>query len=314
MGTFCQLCGLATQHDHYVQAARDGMPEPPPWKIYRGPDSHDWAPGERPFAFEPRHAWLCDAVAVMGDDGRVIRGRISDGAIVSADGDDDEWIGGGMDDGVVYHHACWERLGRPESEQAAKTTYGSYEQSFVEPYQRQLFDFHALSDDGRGWMLEDPRESARTAAHHDMLVDMVKARELRPKSDGRGLWHGVSRRSKTGGRDGIRRERVSISDEVRSEYPQAVWLDKVVPRKPYLRPELEAFERQIKPIIERDGRGLFVVADYFVDHVDLHWYAKDGHSSLKEILALPELDIVIDSSSEVRDDPGWQLYENRPRW
>src|SRR6188472_4218765 len=95
MATFCQLCGLPTQHNHYVQAARGIIPGPPPLKIYRDPRSHSWEPGERPFQFTEQHEWLCDAVAIMHDEDRVLRGKISDGGMAPVGGGEEEWLGDG---------------------------------------------------------------------------------------------------------------------------------------------------------------------------------------------------------------------------
>jgi hypothetical protein len=311
MATFCQLCGLPAQHDHYVRAAREKLPLPAMLKIYRNPSSHSWAPGERPFEFEAHHAWLADAVALMKDDGRVLRGRMQDGAIILAEGGKEEWVGDGHDDGTVYHHVCWEKLGSPGPDRAQPSTYGSYELSFIEPYQRQLFDFHELCDDGRGWMLEDPRTSERTAAYLDTMVDVAKAREVGNSSKRGGLWGGGCVRGKQGARRSIGRTRRYVSDADRAEFPEAVWFDKMVEPKPYVRPELEALERKVKEITERDGRAIFVSAVYNVDRMLLTWYAKDGESSLQEIEALPKLDIVVDSAHGTRVDPAWEFYEGR---
>lgn len=310
MATYCQLCGLPTQHDHYVQAARGDLPGPPGYKIYRDPGSQTWERGERPFRFEKHHDWLCDAVAIMYDDRRVLRGRIRDGALVSSDGGEEQWVGEGNDDGSVYHHVCWERLGCPKPDRFRASTNGSYELSFIALYQGQLFDFHELRDDGLGWMLEDPRESARTAEHLDKLRDVARAEDLRRDSGRGGSWRSACEREDNHGRVMIGRTR-SLSEAERSEFPHAVWFDKMVEPSPYLRPELEALERRVKEIIERDGRAVLVTASHGVDRMLLTWYAKDGESSLQAIEALPKLDIVVDSAHGTRVDPEWTLYEER---
>ena len=143
VGTFCQLCGMPTQHDHYVPTG--GM-----LKIYRGAQpggGHDWAPGETPFAFGPEHAWLLDAVVLPWDEERVLRGAIEDGVIDDGEGDPVMvWDGG--DDGLALHHACWELQGSPRSTGPAVRANDTHAWTMVEGYHEQLFEFAELARDG----------------------------------------------------------------------------------------------------------------------------------------------------------------------
>ncbi|MBV8880945.1 MAG: hypothetical protein JO332_13325, partial [Planctomycetaceae bacterium] len=158
-GTYCQLCGLPTQHDHYVPTATGML------KIYRGAredGGHRWEADERPFPFRAEHAWLKDAVVLPWDADRVLRGPIEDGAI---DDDGDSilvWEGG--EDGLAFHHTCWELQGSPGSTGAAVRANQSHGWALVEAYQEQLFEFSELAGDGKAWMLADPATDARSRA------------------------------------------------------------------------------------------------------------------------------------------------------
>src|SRR5882672_12459852 len=129
-GTFCQLCGLPTQHDHYVPTA-SGM-----LKIYRGSaesGGQTWEADEHPFPFGPQQAWLKEAVVLPWEDDRILRGPIEDGAIEDPDGESVLVFEGG-EDGLAFHQVCWELQGSPASTEAALRANHSHGWALVEAY------------------------------------------------------------------------------------------------------------------------------------------------------------------------------------
>lgn len=150
MGTFCQVCGVAAQHDHYVPQP-GGM-----LGIYRG------GPGPSRFsplvAFGAEHAWLERAAALAIDESQsppVVFGRCSDGGLEGPDGGPltDDFVGDGLDDRAVLHEACWRLAGEPTCWDILAVVLRPHG---LERYQEQLFEFAALVDDGEGWKLVDP--------------------------------------------------------------------------------------------------------------------------------------------------------------
>ncbi len=147
--TFCQICGLPVQHDHYVATERENF-----WKIYRQdnrPDGH--------FDFGPEHDWLLRGVAVI-DDRDPVFGTCCDGALVQTNGDPEEeegcWVGDGFDEYMAFHQYCWETAGKPGRCEQVLHHKRNSEWILLGKYQQQLFDFGALVQDGLGWMLLDP--------------------------------------------------------------------------------------------------------------------------------------------------------------
>src|SRR5260221_8804656 len=106
MSTYCQICGLPVQHDHYVPA-EDGDY----FHIWRGDGSDACEPI---VAFGPGHAWLRQAVGLPFDDrsGETpVAGAVHDGYLT--DGEDDFDVTDGFGDRVALHGACWRLAGRP---------------------------------------------------------------------------------------------------------------------------------------------------------------------------------------------------------
>jgi hypothetical protein len=60
LSTYCQICGLPVQHDHYVALENEGY-----FRIWRG-DGDDGC--EPAVTFGPEHAWLRLAVGLRLDD------------------------------------------------------------------------------------------------------------------------------------------------------------------------------------------------------------------------------------------------------
>ena len=146
MSTYCQICGLPVQHDHYVPA-EDGDY----FHIWRGDGSDACEPI---VAFGPGHAWLRQAVGLPFDDrsGETpVAGAVHDGYLT--DGEDDFDVTDGFGDRVALHGACWRLAGRPIAWEPLEHLEPPAEE---EPYRQQLFDFDAFVADGHGWMLVDP--------------------------------------------------------------------------------------------------------------------------------------------------------------
>jgi hypothetical protein len=146
MSTYCQVCGLPVQHDHYVQLPDEGF-----LRIWRGDGDDECAP-EIPFGSE--HSWLREAVGLRLDDSDptvVIEGLVHDGMFEG--GGFDDWVMDGIDERAALHRVCWETAGSPD-------TWGPLSHleppSAEEKYRQQLFDFGAFVADGHGWMLVDP--------------------------------------------------------------------------------------------------------------------------------------------------------------
>ncbi|MBR7834461.1 hypothetical protein KDL01_14395 [Actinospica durhamensis] len=153
IGTYCEICGLPVQLDHYVPMPGGGF-----W-IWREDDTRSCDPVIEP---GPELAWLSHAVALPWDSPEpwggnvlphpVVEGRVQDGCLESADG---ESVGvfPDIDDHGAAHHACWHLAGRPDSWRSLPDLTPPIA---LQKYQQQLFEFQALIDDGHAWMLTDP--------------------------------------------------------------------------------------------------------------------------------------------------------------
>lgn len=312
--TYCQLCGLPAQHDHYVPEAGGGM-----LKIYRGESpggGHTWADGETPFPFAAEHAWLRDAVALCVRPERVLRGTLTDGVLTQAGGAR-EYVGDGADDALVFHHACWARVGRPQAWGEARTARGTHGFAQVEPYHGQLFEFAELASDGKAWMLEDPATSPRSAGRLDALGAAARGgrRErpatvealLREDSD----WRAVTARDAAHVRQAIVRYRARASEVDHAGYADAVWVDKAFAPAPGTLAELEQLEQELKAAAEADAQAALVSVILAADAAHYLFYARDGEATLARFEALPRLDVVAESGIGTQADPGWELHAER---
>ncbi len=141
--SYCLVCGLPIQHDHYVPTERANF-----FAIYRSdnkPEGH--------FPFTLSHAWLLRGVAVNPGDGPHF-GSCEDGALI-ADGEE-YYVGDGYEDYLAMHKYCWEAAGQPRDYNEIYRCKSTYEATFLKKYQEQLFDFFQCVADGQGWLLEDP--------------------------------------------------------------------------------------------------------------------------------------------------------------
>lgn len=150
--TFCQLCGLPVQQDHYVPAETENY-----FHIWRG-DGDDACEPIIPFGAE--HAWLRDALGLRFDDRALlmptISGIVHDGDLGNPGGNlfEVDLVDGEGDDRMALHAACWRIAGEPTSWEP----FASLRQLPKEEdrYRQQLFDFGPFVEDGHGWMLVDP--------------------------------------------------------------------------------------------------------------------------------------------------------------
>lgn len=312
--TYCQLCGLPTQHDHYVRA-----PERRMMKIYRGgePDGgHEWEPGDRPFAFTPAHAWLRRAVALSFDGETTWHGTVCDGAIETEDGDGD-YVGSGDDDALVFHEACWVALGRPATDGAARTSSGRHAFALVSPYQEQLFEFAALVADGKGWMLEDPAGGAQMRAHLDGLVAAARARDAEEPATLADLlardddWSGVTKRGPDFGRVAVVRRREGVWDVDRAGFGDLIWVQKEYAPAPEAWTQLEALEVALKADAESDGGALLVLSLISADYAELLFYARDAEATLQRLEKRADIDVVASAMLGTKPDPEWAELAER---
>lgn len=312
--TYCQLCGLPVQHDHYVPEAGGGL-----LKIYRGSSpggGHAWAPGEAPFPFGAEHAWLRNAVALCPRPDRVLRGTCCDGVLTQASGAH-EYVGDGAEDGLVFHHACWERLGRPQAWADARTARGTHAFAQVAPYQEQLFEFAELAADGQAWLLEDPATSARSAERLAALVrearssggDEATTVEALVRADAD--WHAVTTRGDGHVREAIVRFRARALDVDHAGYADAVWVDKAFAPAPGTLAELEQLERELKAVAEEDAQAVLVSVILAADAAHYLFYARDGEATLSRVEAWPRLDVVAESGIGTQADPSWRMHAER---
>ena len=303
VGTFCQLCGLPTQHDHYVPTNRGML------KIYRGSSEnggHRWEADERPFPFGREHAWLKDAVALPWDEPKVLRGPIEDGVLETAG--DSCMVFGGADDGLAFHRYCWERQGSPESTDPAVSANETYLWSLVDGYHEQLFEFAELAADGKAWMLNDPATDARSRARIEALLEAGR-KEIHdpPKTIEEILekdrdWSTIAVREEDHSRKSLVRARMYTIEKV----PKAGFGSLVrVTRRTKARPlpdaaemsELEAFEIDLKAAVEKDVQAILAVVGIGKGSAEYLVYARDAE---KTKALVPK-----SAQVEASDDPTW---------
>jgi hypothetical protein len=152
MASYCQLCGLPLQHDHYVATDR-----PDSWRIYR---SSQPELTRAAVAFGPEHQWLTRGVALDPcEEADPVFGSVEDGHLLEASGET-HFVGDGYDDRAVLHQACWTIAGRPRSYEELACAHRLHAWVLMFRYQEQLFEFEQLVRDGRGDWLVDPETPA----------------------------------------------------------------------------------------------------------------------------------------------------------
>lgn len=302
-GTFCQLCGLPTGHDHYVPTA-SGM-----LKIYRGANGpgggHEWEADERPFPFGPEHAWLEDAVVLPWDEPRVLRGRIEDGVL------DGVMVFEGGDDGLALHHACWELEGSPPSTEPAFRANGTHAWAMVEQYHRQLFDFDALAADGKAWLLEEPKPGTSSRARIEAMLKIPEvsapvktvADAVRADRD----WASLPIDDDAGRKAIVRARTYTLEkvDKAGFEHLLRVTRFYEEPRLPGAEElsELETLELALKAALEGDAQGVLVLVAIAHGRAEFLCWVRDPEKARALVGSLP---FIGGARLDVTHDPNWQ--------
>lgn len=149
MASYCQLCGMPVQHDHYVPTEREDS-----WSIYRSSEPH----GVKPVvAFGRQHEWLTRGVGVAHyEDEDPVLGAVEDGHLTDEAGEP-HFVCRGNEDKALMHQACWELAGSPRCFQAIAAAPRLHHWVLLQRYHEQLFEFEKLIGDGRGAWLVDPQ-------------------------------------------------------------------------------------------------------------------------------------------------------------
>lgn len=307
--TFCQLCGLPVQHDHYVQSHGGRL------AIYRGSmenGGHDWArEPNQPFAFRSKdHAWLRDAVGLMRDEAEVVRGTVEDGGLTDTKSEDEIFVSeGSEEDALVLHHFCWELMGNPVDPETALIGTGQLGWAQLAPYQEQLFEFAAFAREGKTEWLKDPKSSAVSRARIDTILEnarrcpptldepMTLDQVLRFDRD----WRGTT----MGSRKYLIRYREGVTEEMdRSSHQHLLCL---IQSSATPNAELETLEQSFKRELEKDGLGISVVHSFsFAENkLQLLAYVRDLKEAHRRVEALPwSGPLEFDDAN----DPTWKIF------
>jgi hypothetical protein len=309
VGTYCQLCGLPTQFDHYVPT-KSGM-----LKIYRGSSEnggHAWEEDEHPYPFGPGHAWLKDAVVLPWDSDRVLRGPIEDGTLDTDEGDC-VLVFHGDEDGLAFHHYCWELQGSPGSTGPAVRGNESHGWALVESYQGQLFEFAELVADGKEWMLADPKVDGRSRARiesilrisRDEVTELPKTLEEVLEKDRD--WTCLAVHHDDHSRKSLIRARMySIEKAPKAGFGSLLRIvrtckGRTLPDATEMA-DLEAFELELKGAVEKNAQAVYALLGIGKGRAEFLVYARDATKTKAILAALPGAKgAEIVSSS----DPGW---------
>ncbi len=319
-GTFCQLCALPVNHDHYVPTG-GGM-----LRIYRGGKNaglQTWTDGELPFLFGPEHTWLRHAVAIEHGTNKILRGEVSDGNLTDNASGDTTMPFEGDDDARTFHAYCYEALGSP-TESRALSARGTHAWSLLAPYHEQLFELQLLANDGKAWMLADPTTSARSrdriaacvadarrvAAARTATEPTTVADLLALDAGWEGVvFHDVNHR---------RRESLRYRSDVVPGLDTLDFVHLVTVTKKYpgddltqptvaMREHLETFEVLLKATVEADRNAIHVatMTGGVHSHAQFFVYARDAAATVAQVRALPGHDA---ADVSVENDPTWRIY------
>lgn len=313
--TFCQLCGLPVQHDHYVPSRSGGL------NIYRASmanGGHDWsAEPQQPFPFTSAHAWLRDAVGLRRFDGDgVVRGPVEDGGL------GDVYVGDGNEDALVFHHFCWELMGQPTDANVALRGAGQLGFEQLYSYQEQLFDFHRYAANGKSEWLLDPTTNARSRARIERILDNARrvtwvdapstiADVLKADRD----WRGTAARSS----DGAVLHHVSFRTAPRESMDRAAWPQLLCFIKNYGESgfppgdgfmSLEELVVQSKDALEHDGFGITVLTSIGEGKLQLLAYVKELGEAHRRVDALDWARVPGVNEYDDANDPAWNVFFN----
>lgn len=170
MASYCQLCGLPVQHDHYVATDR-----PDSWHIYRSSDPRDCTPV---VPFGPEHEWLTQGVGVSHyEEEDPVMGAVEDGHLEDESGEP-HFVCRGDEDLALLHRACWEMAGSPRCFQSIGGAPRLHHWVLLSRYHEQLFEFEQLVKDGRGAWLVDPNLPAGAENRQRIEAWLAEARRV----------------------------------------------------------------------------------------------------------------------------------------
>ncbi|MCB9655939.1 MAG: DUF695 domain-containing protein [Deltaproteobacteria bacterium] len=326
IGTQCALCALPLEHNHYVPM-QDGSGM---LKIY-DPTMPDleafFAPGEPVVRFGPEHAWLRAAVGLKqyanGPD--LIRGVVDNGVLedrstgYTSELYDDEHLG--------FHEVCWRAMGEPKAVRDATIGRGSFDYARVEPYMGQLFDFHALIADGKGWMLIDPEGTSSDASRSQQRiknglahgVPWCRLKDESPTTIAGVLgadrpWVGRSGRNDEGERAWLSRLRTMPFGCELDGYATLIWFIKEYDGNTSGMPTadtlalLEDFEVALKDTIEHEHEAILVKTLIGANQGQYIAYSKNEAGTMARIQALPNCDTPKPSGFDNEQDAEWRVY------
>ena len=168
MASYCQLCGLPVQHDHYVATER-----PDSWNIYRSSEPSFTRPA---LPFGPEHGWMTEAVGQDPyEDSDPVFGK--DGHLEDESGEP-HFVCHGLEDRAVLHKACWEMAGQPRSFQTLAAAPRLHDWVLMSRYQEQLFEFEQLVKDGRAAWLIAPNLPAGAENRQRIEALLAEARRV----------------------------------------------------------------------------------------------------------------------------------------
>lgn len=280
-------------------------------KIYRGASpngGHEWEADEAPFRFGPEHEWLKDAVVLPWDEERVLRGAIEDGVL------EDVMVFDGGEDGLAYHHACWELQGSPPSTGPAVRANGSHGWALVEGYHEQLFDFAGLEADGKRWMLADPRTDARSRARIEALVAIARDEVPEPPpTEVVGIlevdrdWACMAIRAEQQRAAIVRARTYSIEQADKTGFADLVrvrvpYEGRQLPAGPQME-AVEALELELKEALERDRAAMLVVVAFAQGAAEYLAWARDGARAQGQIAERVQR---AGGRIDVQRDPRWE--------
>jgi hypothetical protein len=205
----------------------------------------------------------------------------------------------GGEDGLAFHHYCWELQGSPGSTGPAVRANHSHPWALVEAYQEQLFDLPGLAGDGKAWMLADPTTDARSRARIEAMLAIARDEVTKAATSLDEIlamdrdWSCMALRDRNGARKSLVRARMYALQEVPKDGFDGLLR---VTRPLASMDALDAFEIALKEAVERDRRAVLAVAGIGVAATWLV-YARDAAAA--KTLVPPGADV------ELSKDPAW---------
>jgi hypothetical protein len=292
-------------------------------KIYRTshPRALEFEAGERVVAFGPEHAWLRDAIALPFRGDEVLRGPVEDGVLRDADKGKTAFIWEGDDEALAFHVSCWELMGSPRTADDAAQGRGLHAFAIIESYSGQLFEHHEFREHGFGWMLEDPRRSARSRERIEAIYARAKRQHPSPPrfTSVRELvaadrsWSGLTIRDEKHVAQHTIRSRTNLHNGLdTASYPTLVWAMKEYVEEVWptgeLMQALIAYETALIDAVQRDDAAIVLMTTLGADQTQYLVQARDEAATRKVIdsLASPAGTKPIEYDNE--QDPQWSNF------